>query len=73
MMIGKFAFPVTAAIVITILGTVYQIIITYYGGEVSRGANYLYLASFSLLVALVVELDRKQRSVSRRMGSGLLL
>ncbi|MFL6623634.1 MAG: hypothetical protein ACJ8NR_13665 [Sulfurifustis sp.] len=64
MTVGKITFPLTTIVLITIVSTIYQVLITCYGGEVSPNAARLYVISYSFLVAWFIELDRKQRAVS---------
>lgn len=57
-------WPVVALGVITLLGVVYEVIVTYHGIEPSRVAIYLWNAAFSFAVACWVEVDRRRYTIS---------
>lgn len=57
-------WPVVALGVITLLGMVYEVIVTYHGIESSRVANHLSNAAFSFAVACWVEVDRRRYALS---------
>ena len=58
------AFPLAGLVAVLILGTAFQVSMMLLGGEVSKSSIHLYDWSYTLLVVLGVELDRRAKGVS---------
>ena len=60
----KVGYSLLIMVILVAIGSVINAFVAILGGELSRGSLFLWYATFSYVVALSVETDRKSRKLS---------
>ena len=60
----KIRYSLAALIFLVVAASVVQVLFVSRGEELSRGSGYLWYATYSYVVALAVEADRRSRQMS---------